>query len=215
MLSMKKGFTLIELMVSVAIFSMVMVVALGALLSISAQERKAETLKTVMTNLDFALDSMSRSIRTGLNYQCNPSLPIAGVPTATDCPGGSYIIAFQAVAGSLPSCLPNANCIVVYCRGTGSTCSSSGTTVLRSINNGPFYPITTTEIQIANLMFYVKGAPRSEGFQPKVTISMNGYIPLSGNATSEASCLAPGSSGSAQCSAFNIETSVTQRLYDQ
>lgn len=206
------------MMVSVAIFSMVMVVALGALLSISASERKAETLKSVMTNLDFALDSMSRSIRTGINYDCVPSLPIPAVPVPTDCSAGngSYIIEFQAVEASLPTCMLGSTCVVAYCRGTGGTCSASGTGILRSINGAAFVPITATEVQISNLLFYIKGAPRApaDTFQPKVTITMSGYIPLNG-AGSQASCLGQSSTGSSQCSAFNVETSVTQRLYDQ
>ena len=59
---MHRGFTLIELMVSVTIFIIVMVIALGSLLSISEAERKAEQLKTVMNNLNFGLESMARAI---------------------------------------------------------------------------------------------------------------------------------------------------------
>ena len=217
---MKKGFTLIELMVSVAIFSMVMVVALGALLTISASERKAETLKSVMTNLNFALDSMSRSIRTGINYDgftaCTPSLPVVGVPTPTDCTTGTYAIAFQAVTASLGSCVVGSPCVVVYCRGTGNTCSSSGTSILRSTDGGAnFLAITAPEVQVSNLTFYVKGAPRGDGFQPKVTVTVNGYIPLNGTAATQSSCIGQSTTGAAQCSAFNLETSITQRLYDQ
>jgi prepilin-type N-terminal cleavage/methylation domain-containing protein len=60
-----RGFTLIEVLVSVMIFSVVMTVALGALLAMSQSDKQAEELKTVVNNLDFALDSMTRTIRTG------------------------------------------------------------------------------------------------------------------------------------------------------
>ncbi|HVV38925.1 MAG TPA: type II secretion system protein [Candidatus Paceibacterota bacterium] len=221
---MKRGFTLIELMVSVTIFTMVMVVSLGALLTISASERKAETLKSVMTNLNFALDSMSRSIRTGSNYDgftsCNPSLPISGIPTPTDCTaaGGSYAIAFQAIDASLAGCPASGTpCIVVYCRGAGSTCSSSGTSLLRSTDGGNnFSAITAPEVQISNLSFYVRGAPRGDGIQPIVTITLSGYIAINGDAATQNNCLGQVSSGATgQCSAFNIQTSATQRIYDQ
>ena len=212
-------------MVSVTIFAMVMVVALGALLTISASERKAETLKSVMTNLNFAMDSMSRSIRTGVNYDgfnCSPSsLPVSAIPTATDCSTGTgtYAIAFQAVQASLPSCVVNQPCVVTYCRGNGSTCSASGTSILRSIYNGTansgFLPITSSELLISNLSFYVKGAPRGDSLQPRVTITISGYIPLNGGAATQSACIGQGSSATSQCSAFNIETTVTQRLYDQ
>lgn len=47
--------------------------------------------------------------------------------------------------------------------------------------------------------FYTKGAPSGDGLQPKVNILISGSVPVSGT----------------QRSAFNLQTSVTQRLYDQ
>ncbi len=211
-----KGFTLIELMVSVAIFTMVMVVALGALLSIAAAERKAETIKSVISNLDFALDSMSRSIRTGINYDCNPSLPVSGAPT-NDCAAspGATSIGFQAVEASLPGCIIGSPCMVVYCLGNAGSCNSTGTSILRSINNGTFLPITSSDVIISNFTLYVKGSSRADQVQPKVTITISGFISLNGDAATQSACIGQGGSGTAQCSAFNIQTSVTQRLYDQ
>ena len=68
-----RGFTLIEVLVSTGIFTVVMVIALGALLAMVERDRKAQTLKTVINNLNFALDSMSRAIRTGEEYHCGSS----------------------------------------------------------------------------------------------------------------------------------------------
>lgn len=65
--STQKGFTLIEMMVSVALFSIVLVVALGAILTVLDSNRKAQTLTSVMNNLNFALESMTRSIKTGVD----------------------------------------------------------------------------------------------------------------------------------------------------
>src|SRR6185312_12226251 len=86
-----RGFTLIEVMVSVAIFSLVMVIALGALLAISVSDRKAESLKSVINNLNFSLDSLSRSIRTGTSWNCI---------STQDCnsPGG-YSLSFVPANG--------------------------------------------------------------------------------------------------------------------
>jgi prepilin-type N-terminal cleavage/methylation domain-containing protein len=64
----KKGFTLIEMMVSLAIFSVVAVVALGALVRIMVANQKAQSLHDAMTNISFALESMSRDLRMGINY---------------------------------------------------------------------------------------------------------------------------------------------------
>src|SRR3569832_199477 len=66
----QRGFTLIEMLVSTAIFAIVMVIALGALLAMSESDRKAQSLKAVINNLNFSLDSMSRSVRTGTGLNC-------------------------------------------------------------------------------------------------------------------------------------------------
>ena len=60
-----KGFTLIELIVSIGIFTVVVIVALGAIITIIDANRKARTLTTVMNNLNFTMESMTRAIKTG------------------------------------------------------------------------------------------------------------------------------------------------------
>lgn len=62
------GFTLIEVMVSVGIFSIVMLVALGAVLAIVGANRKAQAVSSIINNLNFALEGMMRDLRTGTNY---------------------------------------------------------------------------------------------------------------------------------------------------
>jgi len=66
--SLYKGFTLIEVIVSVAIFSIVMVIAIGAVLSAVNANRKAQSINVVVNNLNLAVESMVRDIRTGSNY---------------------------------------------------------------------------------------------------------------------------------------------------
>jgi len=178
---MKRGFTLIELMVSVAIFTIVMTLALGALLSITAAERKAETLKSVINNLHFALDSMTRSIRTGYGYNCGSS-------SGGNCSTGGTILYFTDAAGRT----------VAYCRGDNSTCSASGASILEKVNAGAFAPITTPEVTITNFTFYLVGAPQGDTEQPKVTVTLSGFVQVS----------------ELQQSPFDIQTTITQRLYD-
>jgi prepilin-type N-terminal cleavage/methylation domain-containing protein len=65
-----KGFTLVEIIVSISIFLIVAVVALGALLKIIDANKKSQGLKTAMSNINFALESMSRELRVGTHYYC-------------------------------------------------------------------------------------------------------------------------------------------------
>ncbi|TAK58179.1 prepilin-type N-terminal cleavage/methylation domain-containing protein [Patescibacteria group bacterium] len=64
----KQGFSLIEIMVSLAIFAIVVVVATGALLTTIDATKKAQATQTVLTNLNLALEGMTREIRTGSSY---------------------------------------------------------------------------------------------------------------------------------------------------
>jgi prepilin-type N-terminal cleavage/methylation domain-containing protein len=67
--SRARGFTLVELMVAVSIFAIVMVVAMGAVFSIIAANRKALAVSSVIDNLNLAVESMTRTIKTNTNYQ--------------------------------------------------------------------------------------------------------------------------------------------------
>jgi prepilin-type N-terminal cleavage/methylation domain-containing protein len=187
---MKKGFTLIELLVSVAIFTIVMVVALGALLSVSESDRKAQTLKTVTNNLNFALDSMSRAIRTGADYHC-------GSLSGGDCTAGDTFFAFHTNTGATWA----------Y-RWGSATCANALGCIQRSIDGGSTWAdITSPEVVVLNpsgaagLKFFLIGsaAGSADNKQPKVTIALRAYVQQNGTLKTN----------------LNIQTTVTQRLYDQ
>lgn len=69
--SLEKGFTIIEMIVSLGVFSIVITISVGALLVLVASNQQLQAERSVMTNLSFALDSMTREIRTGSNYFCD------------------------------------------------------------------------------------------------------------------------------------------------
>lgn len=62
------GFTLIEMIVSLTLFSAVITIAVGAFLVLLAANKQLQEEQAVLTNLSFALDSMTREIRTGSGY---------------------------------------------------------------------------------------------------------------------------------------------------
>lgn len=68
-----QGFSLIELMVSLSVFAIVMVVSTGTLITLINANAKAQALNSAMTNLSFALDSMTREVRMGYKYYCYTS----------------------------------------------------------------------------------------------------------------------------------------------
>jgi len=64
----KNGFTLLEMIVAIAVFTVVMTMAMQSILNINNAQKKIESFRTVSDNLNFALDAMSREIRTGRSY---------------------------------------------------------------------------------------------------------------------------------------------------
>lgn len=182
------------MLVSVAIFSMVMVIALGALLALSEANRRAALLAEATNNFNAAIDSMARSIRTGSSYQC-------GTSSSLDCTG---------TALNQFSYLPNgASQRTVYKYSSDATaCGDTDGEVgciLRSQDGGTtFASITSPEIYVSALKFYVIGAPVGVqspwglDIQPMVTMLIAGHVTVKGG----------------QTSTFSIQTSVTQRIYD-
>ncbi len=153
-----RAFTLIEMMVAVSIFSIVMLISTGAIFSIVEANRKAHSVKSVMTNLNFALESMSRDMRVGSGYKCD------GV---ADCASGGSTFEFSANRDVDGSGAIDIGDDVLY--------SKSGSQIMRKVGSQPdALAITASEIQVTNLKFYVTGA-EGGGNQPKVTIVVQGY----------------------------------------
>ena len=181
-----RGFTLVELLVSILIFSVVMLIAVGSLLSMIDANRKAQTIKAVVNNLSFALDGMGREIRTGSTFHCGSSGALA---SPLDCGGsGGTLIAFEPYGGD-PS---NANDQMVY--------RLSSNKIERSVDGGATYAaITAPEVTISDLRFFVIGSSASDAVQPKIIMLLHGYAGTNEKTKTE----------------IRFETSMTPRLLDE
>jgi len=150
----KRGFTLIEMIVAVSIFTVVMVSGVGALISMIDANRKAQSLRTVMDNLNFALENITRSMRVGSDYHCGE---FGDLSAPLDCDGGGSSIAFT-----------NSNGNRVIFRFIGNR-------IEKSEDLGESYiSITAPEIVIDELRFFVKGTAENDGLQPKVLVIVRG-----------------------------------------
>lgn len=187
-----RGFTLIELMVAVSIFAIVMLIGVGALLSLVETNRRAQAINSVMNNLNAAVESMSRSMRVGTTYYCsNSSIPPA--PTTLDdpldCPNdGGVLLAFEPAEGD-PS---EPNDQTVY--------RLNGTQLERSLFSGAsntWVALTAPEVSIDTFDFYVIGSARGDGVQPRILMRIKGSASVPGGTTQ-----------------FTIQSSVVQRLLD-
>ncbi len=149
-----RGFSLIEIMVSLAVFSIVVLVAAGALLSIIDGARKTQALKSVINNLNFAMEDISRNLRVGTVYHCDEgSLPR---DTAKSCPSGAFSIVFKPYKGGLAT----------YRFKDGHIELDDG------INS---VAITAPEVVITNTKFIVTGTDAGDNKQPKILMTIQGY----------------------------------------
>lgn len=85
-----RGFTLIEVIVSVGLFALIMMLASGAYLVMIHVNRQAQSITTGINNLSFALETMTRTIRTGTNYSCEGR---------EDCPNGGDSFSVRNASG--------------------------------------------------------------------------------------------------------------------
>lgn len=178
-----------ELIVALFIFSIVMVVAIGSIVSALDANRKAQSLESVMNNLNLAMDEMTKSLAVGKEYSC------AG---GGDCPlsGGSpsKTLSFFSQEGD----------VVTY--EFKEVVSGSGRGyITRKIGTGsaPELRLTATEINIdfTKSGFYVEGTGRfsvGDVVQPRV------FIVIAGTAQA----------GPRNSTSFVVQTSVSQRTPD-
>ena len=152
---MKKGFTLIELMTALSIFIIVMTISMSSILGVFDANRKSRSLKTVLNNLNLAVESMSKEIRFGKNYHCGST----GVITDPwDCSSGDTYVSFLSSNGVQMTYKLNA-----------------GTIEKQITTSGPFIAVTAPEIIIDDLKFYVLGTGTGNTLQPKVHIMLKSH----------------------------------------
>lgn len=105
-----KGYTLVELLVSMTIFAIVMLSATAAYLSFIAYNRRAQTEALVMNSLSFAVDTMAREIRSGRDYAMSGSgfafTNADGCPVVYDLNGTALE---RKKVGGAGTCLPTSN----------------------------------------------------------------------------------------------------------
>lgn len=197
----RRGFTLIELIVSVGLFTVVVTIAMTAYLRLISIDRKTRALNDVVTNLSFVVDSMERSIRTGTDYDASDSMGLNFPYGGGGANKFSYrndqikIVTYILVSTS------GGQQAIGQCVGVVSTACNGNNAVI----------ITDPRIDITSMVFYVDGvstqtggnswylSPGGDGKQPIVFFTIKGSIkpdPTSPAAT------------------FTIESAATERLLE-
>jgi prepilin-type N-terminal cleavage/methylation domain-containing protein len=149
------GFTLVEMIVAVGLFAVIAMFSMGAVVSIYDANRRSESTKTVVDNLNLSLEDMVRSVRFGHTYHCGGA-PYSSVQ---NCPNGDTTLAVNFQGNT-----------VVY--------RLNGTAIQRSSDGGVnFYDITSPDTVVQYLKFYTFGTAASpDTGQPYVIAVIKGYV---------------------------------------
>ncbi len=174
------GFTLVEMLVSIAVFMSVMVIAIGSFISILNANKKSQAMKTVVDNVTFAVDSISRSIKIGKNYKCDDGATKESITLLNSCSDGGNLIQYYNEADDKYIQYifiksenieeeGDGNIQKRICDGDG-VCDSNGWQSM----TGP-----VENIDIKNMKFYVLGTDTEgntwgEKKQPRVIITVEG-----------------------------------------
>lgn len=151
----QKGFTLVELLVAVAIFMVVTVSTLGAFLSMIDLSKKVQNVRVAMDNANLAMETMMRNIRLGYDYE--------------SINGNQGIKLKDQNGRSLEYGL--------VCTEEGKECEKYGLAVKKD-NAEAFTALTSSDINIQVATFDIRGVDSKDGIQPSVQIFIKGKTTL-------------------------------------
>lgn len=161
----QSGFTIIETMIAVSLFLIVVMFGMGALLNANLLHEKSDDMRSIIDNLSFVMEDISRNLKTGRDYRC-----LQGGSDFSETPQSCALgrgISFLSEYGSR----------WVYYIENGQ--------ILKSTDNGnSFVQMTADEIVIDDLTssFAVLGAEspnpagQNDNQQPFATIRLSGSI---------------------------------------
>jgi prepilin-type N-terminal cleavage/methylation domain-containing protein len=189
----QSGFSLVELIVALAVFAVVLTITVGALLMLVGTNQQLQGQQSMMTNLSFALDSMTREIRTGTQYYCfsddNKVANLFDDNTDLDDSGDNGLDADQVNDCANANSLSDEYHGIAFIEG-GESITDTGGRILYYFDNDPSSPdkgkimrrigneaaqsIVSDGIYIENAEFFVTGTdpqdPTTDVYQPTVTV---------------------------------------------
>jgi len=187
----KRGFTLVEVLVASAIITVVMIVAIGSIITMQDANRKAQAVRAIIDNLHGALENMSRKIRTGNTYHCGDPQSNYTNFGSQECAGEGFetAMAFMATddvdsgANGVPTvyrmeCTPLINDSAQFPDAITKSCADGQTGTITYYKEGlfnDFEPLVDPKIDVTGLRFYVRNADGTNGY-PSVLITLKGNI---------------------------------------
>ncbi|MEI6528759.1 MAG: type II secretion system protein [bacterium] len=198
--NVSNGFTLVELMVAVAIFTIVATTAGSALMGIISANKKARSIQSAMNDVNLALESVSKDMRMGTDYECSSSDTVPGNYSSPSCPTtGGTLIKYKSNKDANGDGVSDYIYYKFYPadstnKGSIRMCAASGSIFCNS--DSSFSSLTSPEVNVTKMKFYVVNGGTTSGAQPRVVITMSG----------EAGAVV------SLKTTFDIQTSVSQRV---
>lgn len=218
----RKGFTLVELLVAMGIFTIVISIATGGFISSLRTQRQVASLISAQSNASLVLEQMAREIRTGFlfchapgstspNSNCdsppggggnNPTLCTIDIDSGYPGGGNSYPALYNLPDGDLPAW----NCPSLdyfNAQGADVNYSLQGGQLIKSdptVNNGAPESITGDSVTVKYLHFILFGNLEGDTWTPRVTIVL-GVVPSSTDPAVNSDVL-------------NLQTTVSARTID-
>ncbi|MBI5220793.1 MAG: type II secretion system protein [Candidatus Liptonbacteria bacterium] len=181
----RRGYTLVEMIISVGIFAVIVSVAVGGFVRSLRSQRQASALLAANSTMSLVLEQMAREIRVGKDFCTGAVSACSGNPT-------DYL-SFHNGQGAE----------VTYCPatepdGTHTIRRGLGVSGALCSTDSRFQKITPDSINIRSLSFLLQGNSVGDLRQPLITISVG---------------VSPKELG-VDVSELNIETSVSSRVPD-
>ena len=143
--SILSGFTIVEMLVALSIFSVVVTSGVATLVAVSDANRRSHTLRAAVDNVSFAMENIARSMRVGIDY-------------STVTPPGVFDTAVSFINQA----------------GQEITYRQNGTVIERRVGSaGSFLPITSENVVINSFQVMVAGSGANDG-QPHAIIIVDG-----------------------------------------
>jgi len=164
------GFTIVEMLVAMSIFTIVMTVSIGTLIAVIRAGAAAEENQALTAHISFVLDIMTRKIRTGYNYYCANDVEQGSYLylSTNDCSNGASELAFtDGKTGNRVGYRFNATDNSIEQRidewEGGSTYTA-----------GSWTAITSGTVVIEDLTFVLEDSTPGDDYQPRVRVLLQG-----------------------------------------
>lgn len=197
------GFSLIELIVALGLFTVVSTISITSLITLMDNNRQLRDDQALITNIVFVLDMMSREIRNGYNYYCAIVPPSGGgsdnlIPNesnnrqdCTDIPqedsNDLHGISFLRTESMITE--GDERMVFYYDKGNNM--------LYRRIGDGASQALVSDQVEVIDAYFFVTGTDEFTGTndaQPTVTI----FLEVRADDGRE----------------YQLQTTLTQRLLD-